>query len=135
MKKLAACLVVVSAPLACWSEQDENMNSARTDRARAAEVTDVVRGGPGEDASFYQQEGGSADRMVGVVRQTLIEDPALQEVSRDIEIGLNQGVLVLSGEVPYLADKQRVEQRVKQIARGYRVENRIEVGMRPGGGG
>lgn len=149
MRRAAIASSVVLALSACWSESRDDMNNHDSARARAAERTDVVGGraagdrggGDGvaqsdEAGKFHQTEHLSADRLQGVLRQSLLDDPALREVVRDVEIGVDRGVVTISGEVPYTADAQRVEAHVRRIAGGgYGVHNALEIGPRPGGGG
>lgn len=140
----ALALLFVGATAGC----DDGIG-ARADRARAAERTDVVRGdgaraddaredsvdARAEDRRFQQDEGGSADRLVGVIRAALLDDPSLRSVMRDVDIGLDAGVVRVTGEVPYRADAARIERIVRSVAGGYDVDVRLEVGPRPGGGG
>lgn len=68
---------------------------------------------------------------VAAVRKALHQDPALASAMRRVEVSRDADQLRLTGRVISRDIKERIERRTEALAKGWKVQNEIEVGELP----
>lgn len=119
----------VASAKARYEETQRELQKAQQAREKAAEALEEAREQL-EEARAQVGRFATDDAIFRAVQSALLADDKLSEVA--IPVRVNDGVVVLTGEVPKPALSERAEELAAEVAGVVEVRNRIQV-REPGG--
>ncbi len=103
-----------------WAQSAESTEKNKRDRHPASVTADKQSNNP-EDLAVLKK-----------IRQTLIDDSSLSTNAHNVKVIVAEGAVTLRGPVDSKAEKNRVEEIVKQIAGPSAVKSYLEIAKSKG---